>query len=187
MLVGVLALQGDFLEHCLLLSSLNVGFVEVRRASELDKCNALIIPGGESTVISKLLLETGLDQEIKKRVKKGLPLLGTCAGAIISAKRVRSEDRFSPLGLIDIEIERNSYGRQIDSFETELSVQGKKIRGIFIRAPVIRKVGAKVKVLASFDNTPVLVKEKNVIVSTFHPELVGEKFVHELLLKEVRK
>lgn len=185
--IGVLAFQGDFFEHCVLLKSMDLGCLEVRTKKDLGACDALIIPGGESTVINSFLVESSLDSEIKKLVASGLPLLGTCAGAIICAKKIKGKNSFKPLNLIDVSIERNSYGRQIDSFEAELSVRRKKIRGVFIRAPVILSCGKGVEVLAEFNGKPVLAKQKNVIISTFHPELVGERLVHELLLKEIRK
>ena len=181
-IVGVLALQGDFFEHQRILSRMGVVSIQVRNKSDLDKCSALIIPGGESTTMANLLSRADLAFKIKKRVKKGMLFYGTCAGAILAAKKVIGENRFKPLALIDVDIKRNAYGRQADSFETEIEVSGKKINGIFIRAPVISRAGKKVEVLARVDNNPVLVKHKNVLLGTFHPESDDEIFVHELFL-----
>jgi len=184
MIIGVLALQGDFLEHIQILDSMKVKAIEVRSKKDLDKCSALIIPGGESTAIGKLLVTSGLDKEIKKRVAKGMPLYGTCAGAIVAAKKVLKEKEFKPLKLIDVEIKRNAYGRQVDSFEAEVEVKGiGKLNGVFIRAPVISKVGKKVEVLAEFEGKPVLVKQGKVLVGTFHPETERETALHKLLIQ----
>ncbi len=202
--VGVLALQGDFREHVLLLHSMGAGATEVRNRADLERCSALIIPGGESTTMSKLMHGSGLDVEITKRVKNGMPLYGTCAGAIVIARKVAGEKRFRPLGLIDIEVARNAYGRQVDSFESEVEVKAMhrgrgagrrgdiavgagpagqvKIKGVFIRAPVIKKAGRGVEVLATLDKRPVLVRQGNVIAGTFHPEIAGETAVHKLLV-----
>ncbi len=183
-LVGVLALQGDFREHVQLLKEHKVQAVEVRNAKELSACSCLIIPGGESTTIGLLLKSTGLGREIKRRVKKGMPLYGTCAGAIIAAKKVLGERRFAPLGLIDIEVKRNDYGRQVDSFESEVEFAGGvKLNGVFIRSPKIRRVGKGVEVLARLGKEPVLVKQGNVIAGAFHPETEKDFFVHKMLLE----
>jgi len=190
--IGVLALQGDFAEHIKILESLEVNAVEVRTKNDLDDCSALIIPGGESTVIAKLLFSSGLDKEIKVRVKKGMPVYGTCAGAIIAAKKVAatkgspegSEKQFKPLGLIDVEVKRNAYGRQIDSFEAQVKVKGiGEMNCVFIRAPIISKIGRKVEILAKFEGNPVLAKQGNVLVGTFHPETEGKTAVHDFFLK----
>ncbi|HZX20096.1 MAG TPA: pyridoxal 5'-phosphate synthase glutaminase subunit PdxT [archaeon] len=182
--IGVLALQGDFAEHIQLLKSMKIPAIEVRNKSDLEKCSALIVPGGESTTISKLLVSTGLDFEIKKRVSKGMPFYGTCAGAIIAAKTIPGEKEFIPLNLIDVEIKRNAFGRQTDSFETELDVKGiGKMNGIFIRAPIIVKTGKGIELLASFDGKPVLVRKKNILLGSFHPETEGNTKLHEYFLK----
>lgn len=184
--IGVLALQGDFLEHKLILESLKQKAIEVRNKQDLKECGALIIPGGESTTIGKLLKQTGLDSEIKKRVKKGMPIYGTCAGAIVIAKKVLGEKEFEPLSLIDIEIKRNAYGRQIDSFETELSFNGHgKMNGVFIRAPKIVKKTKEVETLCSLDGKPVLVKQGNVLAGTFHPETEHESKLHKMFLEMI--
>ncbi|HLC79175.1 MAG TPA: pyridoxal 5'-phosphate synthase glutaminase subunit PdxT [archaeon] len=182
--IGVLALQGDFAEHISLLRSHEIEALEVRSKNDLDKCCALIIPGGESTAISHLMSTTGLDVEIKKRVKGGMGFYGTCAGAIVAAKKIIGEERFLPLGLIDVELERNAFGRQIDSFEAQIDVKGVgQIKGIFIRAPKIVKVGKNVEVLAELDGKPVLVRSWNVILGSFHPEIENNFFAHKMLLE----
>lgn len=182
--IGVLAMQGDFKEHLDVLHSLDANAIEVRSREDFAKCDALIIPGGESTVISKLISDLGIDTEIKKRAKRGMPLYGTCAGAIVCAKKITGEKRFRPLGLIDIEVARNAYGRQQDSFEAGLEIKGVgKIKAAFIRAPVFSKTGKKVEVLASFGGKPVLVRQKNVIAGAFHPEIEGEHAIHKLFLR----
>ena len=181
--IGVLALQGDFAEHILLLNEHKIHSLEVRSLEDLKKCSALIIPGGESTTMSYLMETSGLGKEIKRRVRAGMPFYGTCAGAIVAAKKVLGEKRFEPLGLIDIEIKRNDYGRQVDSFEAELEVKGAgKVNGVFIRSPIIKKIGKGVEVLASFEGKPVLVRQKNILVGTFHPETEKDFFAHKILL-----
>ncbi len=186
-ITGVLALQGDFAEHISLLRAHGHGAIEVRNILDLKKCSALIIPGGESTTIAHLMQTSSLDLEIKKCVRAGMPFYGTCAGAIVAAKKVLGEKRFRPLGLIDIEIKRNDYGGQIDSFEAQVDVKGAgEVNGIFIRAPVIKKIGKGIEVLARLHGKPVLVKQKNVIVGTFHPETEKNFFVHKMLLEMSR-
>ena len=185
--IGVLALQGDFLEHIKVLKKLNVSTSEVRTKKELDTVDALIIPGGESTTIGKLLKKYKLDKEIKSRFKHGMPIYGTCAGAIIIAKEILDYDKQPKLGLIDITIDRNAYGRQIDSFETKLTIKGlkKEFNAIFIRAPKIERIGKDIEVLAKHNDEPVLIKNSHALISTFHPEMTGDLRVHKLFLKMV--
>lgn len=180
--IGILALQGNFREHMKILESIGAKAMEVRNSNDLQECSALIIPGGESTTMARLLETSGLGMEIRRRVKKGMPLYGTCAGAILCARKIAGEKRFRPLGIIDIEVKRNDYGRQVDSFEAEVDVHGAgKVNGVFIRAPRILKFGKKAEVLASIGNEPVLVKQGNVIVGTFHPETEGNTYLHKFL------
>ena len=184
--VGVLALQGDFREHLELLRSMKAEAREVRTISDLRECSALIIPGGESTTISNLLDSSGLGAEIKKRAGRGMAIYGTCAGAIIIARKVLREKMFRPLNLIDIEVERNAFGRQVDSFEAEIEVKGLgKLNGVFIRAPVIKKAGKKAEVLASFNGKPVLVRQGNILAGTFHPEAEHSTKIHEFFLEMI--
>ncbi|HIH09118.1 MAG TPA: pyridoxal 5'-phosphate synthase glutaminase subunit PdxT [Candidatus Diapherotrites archaeon] len=186
--IGVLALQGDFFEHIRLLTEHDVPAIEVRSRGDLAKCSALIIPGGESTTMAHLMQTAGLEGGIKKRVAEGMPFYGTCAGAILAAKKVIGEKRYRPLGLIDICVERNAYGRQADSFEAALEVKGEgKMNGVFIRSPVIKKAGKKVEVLSSLSGKPVLVRSGNVLCGTFHPETESQFLCHKLLLKMASK
>ncbi len=189
MLVGVLAFQGDFAEHIQVLSDMGVGCIEVRNANDLAKVSRLIIPGGESTVMAQFLATTGLGREIRRRVLRpgkndGLAVYGTCAGAILLGKRATGKNAPVAMGLIDIDVQRNAYGEQLDSFETELKVSGVpgKVPVAFIRAPKFTRVGRRVEVLASHDGTPVLVRQGRVLAGSFHPEVRGEKNIHELFL-----
>lgn len=190
MLVGVLALQGDFAEHLQVLSDMGIACMEVRNVQDLGRVSRLIIPGGESTVIAKLLKQTGLDTEIRKRVlqkskQHSLSVYGTCAGAILLARRAIGKNAPTPLNLIDIDVERNAYGEQLDSFETPVKILGipHKLTVAFIRAPKIRRVGKDVQVLATHDSLPVLVRQGRVLAGTFHPEVRGERHIHEMFLR----
>jgi 5'-phosphate synthase pdxT subunit len=183
---GVLALQGDFREHAQAFADAGATPLEVRTAEDLARVDLLAIPGGESTTISKLARSAGLVEPILERATAGMPILGTCAGMIVMAKRVIGLDE--PLfPLVDIEVERNAYGRQVDSFEADLDVQGvdHPVRGVFIRAPVVRDVGSDVEVLGELDGTPVVLEQGNLVVASFHPELVGESRLHRYLLGKV--
>ncbi|MSR87078.1 pyridoxal 5'-phosphate synthase glutaminase subunit PdxT [Candidatus Peribacteria bacterium] len=185
MTIGVLAFHGDFAEHLDVLKSLSVQCREVRSLADLDKVHRLIIPGGESTVMSRFLDESGLDKEIIKRVVQGsLPIYGTCAGAILLAKKVTGKNAPRSLKLIDMVIDRNAYGTQAQSFQTELKLKGMKkpLPVAFIRAPMITKVGEDVEVLASHNGFPVLVKQGSVLAGTFHPEVRGQDAIHRLFL-----
>lgn len=189
MVVGVLAFQGDFSEHIVVLHSMHVPAIEVRSLSDLSKVGALIIPGGESTVIAKFLGETGVGQEIARRVKsETLFVYGTCAGAIVLSKKVTGKNACRSLGLIDITVDRNAYGTQLHSFEAEIKVKGiqGKIPVSFIRAPKITRVGKGVEVLAEHDGIPVLVRQGRVLAGTFHPEVKEEARLHRLFLHDPR-
>ncbi|MFQ6033673.1 MAG: pyridoxal 5'-phosphate synthase glutaminase subunit PdxT [Candidatus Bipolaricaulia bacterium] len=185
MRVGVLALQGDFREHLRALERLGAEGVEVREPQDLAGVERLIIPGGESTTISLLMRKSGLDRRIRELGREGLPLFGTCAGLILLARELRGElDLVKPLGLIDIAVRRNAYGRQVDSFEEELKIEGLgRFHGVFIRAPQIERVGPGVEVLAYQGERPVLAREGRVLVSSFHPELTGDERVHRYFLE----
>lgn len=181
--VGVLALQGSIREHLRAVERLGAEGVEVRRPEDLEGVERLIIPGGESTAISLLLRESGLDQELRRLGRAGLPLFGTCAGLILLARKVLGEDRIEPLGLIDLSVRRNAYGRQIESFEEDLEVAGLgTVRAVFIRAPKIERLGPNVQALAYHDGVPVLAQEGNVLVSSFHPELTEDLLLHRYFL-----
>jgi len=179
MKVGVLALQGDVREHFSILEKIALPR-KVLYKEDFKDLDALVIPGGESTTITKLMKEYGIDEEIIKFYKKGKLIYGTCAGAIILANKVIGKQE--SLGLIDVEIERNAYGRQIDSFEALIDIKYiGKFPGVFIRAPIIRKV-CKGDILAYYNNSPVMVRQDNVLVTTFHSELGNDSRVHEYWL-----
>ena len=185
MKAGVLALQGDFREHARVLADLGATPVEVRTTAELSRVDCLVIPGGESTTIAKLAHAGGLVEPIRDRAARGMPMLGTCAGMIVMATRV--EDGESVFGLVDITVRRNAYGRQVDSFEADVDVDGidHPVRAVFIRAPMVEELGPDVKVLAEHEGHPVVLEQGNLVVASFHPELVGETRLHEYVLRKV--
>ena len=189
MKVGVLALQGAFREHREVLDALGIECVEVRLPEHLGGIDALILPGGESTTMTRLLDTSGLREPLTGLLRDGLPALGTCAGLILMAVEVldgRADQ--VPLGVLDVTVRRNGYGRQRDSFEADLDVDGlagPSFPGVFIRAPVIERVGARVEVLAEHAGEPVLVRGETVWGSTFHPELSGDLRVHQRFLQEI--
>jgi 5'-phosphate synthase pdxT subunit len=177
MKVGVLALQGDFAEHKEALEKAGFEVVLVRSIVDLVPVRGLVIPGGESTTIGKLLKESRLDQAIKDKVNTGMSIWGTCAGAILLAENVITKKPVHELKLMCITIERNAYGSQTESFETELELEGNKFDVAFIRAPKITKIDKDIKTLISYNGNPVMVRYGNMLVTTFHPELVpGTKF-----------
>jgi 5'-phosphate synthase pdxT subunit len=185
MKVGVLALQGAFARHCEVLTALGAAPLEVRTPVDLEAVDAMVMPGGESTTMSMLLDSSGLRTPLAGRMADGLPVLGTCAGMILLAVRVtdgRPDQR--SFAAIDIDVRRNGYGRQVDSFEDEFPVAGMDgpFHGVFIRAPVVERVGPTVEVLARVDTIPVLCREGSVLVSSFHPEMSGDGRIHERFL-----
>ncbi len=186
--VGVLALQGDFAEHAEALRRAGARPLEVRTQAQLDQVHGLIIPGGESTTIARLLIAYDLRQPIIDRARGGLPIWGTCAGAILLAEEIVTLDR-PGLHLMPMIIERNAYGRQIDSFEAELGpglLGGDPMHAVFIRAPRIRSVGDEVEVLLrlgpEFDHEPVAVRYGSLLATTFHPELTDDGRMHQYFL-----
>ena len=185
MKVGILALQGAFVEHGDILEKLGAEVRYVRLAEQLDGLDAVVIPGGESTTIGLLLRETGLHAPLKALGAQGLPLFGTCAGLIVLARRV-SGLGYDTLGLLDVDVERNAFGRQVDSFETDLSIEGlagPAFRGVFIRAPKISREGQSVEVLARLeDGTVVAVRQGNILAAAFHPELTDDPRLHGFFL-----
>jgi 5'-phosphate synthase pdxT subunit len=182
--VGVLSLQGDFAEHQQVLSKLGITSLQIRTAEQLDAISALIIPGGESTTMLKLLDRFELRDRLTKRIEDGLPVFGTCAGGIILSKNV--SDGEAPIPILDITVKRNAYGPQVESFETEIEVHSVGlVRGVFIRAPVIEEVGQQVEVLGEWAGDPVIIREDNILFSTFHPELTGEFRLHQYFLEEI--
>ena len=185
MKVGVLALQGAFARHSEVLTGLGAVPLEVRTPGDLEAVDAMVVPGGESTTMSMLLDSSGLRPSLAERLADGLRVLGTCAGMILLAVRVTDgRDDQRSFGAIDIDVRRNGYGRQVDSFEDQLSVTGLDglFHGVFIRAPVVERVGADVEVLATVDGVPVLCREGAVLVSSFHPEMSGDGRIHERFL-----
>ena len=179
-LVGVLALQGDFEAHAKVLISLGATPSEVRTPADLEGLDALIIPGGESTVMTLGIEREGLGDPLRELARSGTPVLGTCAGMIML-------DR-THLGVLDIEARRNAFGRQLHSFEADLDVTGVTggpVHAVFIRAPWVADTGAEVEILAEVEGHPVAVRQGNVIAVSFHPELTGETRLHELLLAAV--
>lgn len=192
MKVGVLALQGDFREHSLVLGDLGAEPVEVRHLEDLVAVDALVLPGGESTTLSMLLRSSGLEVALRERLAEGMPALGTCAGMILLASQVIDgrADQLS-LGAVDIAVRRNAFGRQVDSFESDLevaSMPGGTFPAVFIRAPVVERVGADVEVLAELplrEGGPVLCRQGRVLVSSFHPELSADLRLHQLFLTTV--
>jgi len=179
--IGVLALQGDFAEHLRALARCGVEAVEVRRPGELDGVAGLILPGGESTTMGMLMERFGLLERIRTRAHQGMAVWGTCAGMILLAKEIVGSQQ-PRLGLMDITVERNAYGRQIESFEAPLAVkriEGGPITGVFIRAPVIRAVGPQCEVLAEHGKQPVLVQQGGWLAGSFHPELTDDLRLHE--------
>lgn len=175
---GVLAIQGDFAAHA---RAIPGGAAEVRTAAAVDGLDLLVLPGGESTTMLRLLEGTGIEAAVRRLLARGGVVFGTCAGAILLARRVTNPEQPS-WGLIDVDVERNAYGRQVDSFETVLEPD---YRGVFIRAPRIRRVGPAVEVLARHRGEPVLVREGRVFAATFHPELTDDRRVHRLVAAAV--
>ncbi len=185
MMVGVLAMQGAFREHALAVSACGCAVTEVRHAADLERIRALIIPGGESTAIGRLLQAFGLGEELKARIEAGLPVFGTCAGAILLAKEIVGSDQFR-LGVMDIRVRRNAYGRQVDSFEVPLEIPvlgDAPFPGVFIRAPQIEAVAPGVEVLASYQGKVVLARQGKLLAATFHPELTPDLRVHRYFLE----
>jgi len=191
--VGVFALQGDVREHLRVLRSLGTRAIGVRRVAELEQCDALVIPGGESTTMSKLARAFDLFEPIRQRVKAGLPVLGTCAGMIMLAERVQdgTADQ-ETLGGLDITVRRNAFGRQVDSYEGDLDFAGldQPVHAVFIRAPWVEDVGPDVEVLARVEGGPaagriVAVRQGALMATSFHPEMGGDDRIHRLFFDHV--
>jgi pyridoxal 5'-phosphate synthase pdxT subunit len=176
--VGVLAVQGNFREHAAMLRRLGAEPLEIRRPEQLDGLDGLIVPGGESTTFMRLMRLYGLDEAIRAFDR---PIMGTCAGMIVLGK--------DHLGLADVEVDRNAYGRQVSSFEADLQLAGEDdpLRGVFIRAPRVRATGESVQVLAEHEGQPVLLRDGRILVAAFHPELTDDPRVHELFLDAVQE
>lgn len=193
--VGVIAFQGDFERHLATLRSLGVEGRRVRRVEELENLQGLIIPGGESTTIGMLMDRFGLLEVLREQIRDGLPVMGTCAGAILLAREIEDSTQVR-VGTLDITIRRNAYGRQIDSFDAQIIptvplAAGAKdaerpLTGIFIRAPRITAVGPGVETIASYEGSPVVVRSGGILALTFHPELTGDLRLHRLFLEMAR-
>ncbi len=184
MKIGVLALQGAFREHCQALVRCGVEAVEIRNANELDDLDGLILPGGESTTIGKLLVDWGIMDKIKQRAAQGMAIYGTCAGLILLAKTIHNSAQ-PRLGLMDITVRRNAFGRQVDSFETGLFVPElgeKPFPAVFIRAPLIEKAEASVTVLARVEDKIVMARQGKFLATSFHPELTSDTRVHQYFI-----
>ena len=184
--VGVFALQGDVREHLAILGSLDTDAVPVKHAEQLGELDALVIPGGESTTIGKMAVRFGLMEPLRSAIDGGLAVYGTCAGMILLAGAVMDGDQ--PLvGALDVVVKRNAFGRQNDSFEADLDIEGldTPFHAVFIRAPWIEKVGSEVEVLASIDEHPVMVRQGRLLASSFHPELTGDTRIHQMLLEMI--
>ncbi len=184
--VGVLALQGDFREHLNALGQVGAEASEVRTPDDLESVDALIIPGGESTTIGKLAVRFGMIHPLRSRITEGMPVWGTCAGMIFLAASV-TEGTQPLLGVLDIVVERNAFGRQNDSFESDLEIDGLEgaFPAVFIRAPWVAKVGDGVEVLARVDDHPVMVASGNITATSFHPELTGDWRLHQRLVDSI--
>jgi 5'-phosphate synthase pdxT subunit len=176
--IGVLAVQGNFREHAAVLRRLGADPVEVRKAEQLERLDGLIIPGGESTAIGRLIRIYGLEEAIRRFTG---PVFGTCAGMILLDRE--------HLGLVDLTTRRNAYGRQVASFEADLDLEGEEepLRGVFIRAPRVAESGPEVEILAELDGEPALLRQGRFLVASFHPELTGDDRVHERFLEMVRE
>jgi len=193
MIVGVLALQGDFREHIQAVQACGHDALEVRRESELDQSEAMILPGGESTTIALLAKNYGLIDPLKRRISTGMPTYGSCAGMILLAERlvdgVEGQETF---GGIDMTVRRNAFGRQVDSFESELDFAGHQLQAVFIRAPWVEELGSSVEVISSVimptgEKHPVAVRQKHLMATSFHPELTHDLAVHRYFFDEVCK
>ncbi|MFE4261539.1 MULTISPECIES: pyridoxal 5'-phosphate synthase glutaminase subunit PdxT [unclassified Streptomyces] len=188
--IGVLALQGDVREHLIALASADAVARPVRRPEELAEVDALVIPGGESTTMSKLAVLFGMLEPLRERVRAGMPVYGTCAGMIMLADKLLDgrEDQ-ETLGGIDMIVRRNAFGRQNESFEAQVDfagIEGGPVEGVFIRAPWVESVGAAAEVLATYDGHTVAVRQGNVLATSFHPELTGDDRVHAYFVDMVR-
>ncbi len=183
MKIGILALQGDFREHAEAVKKLGVEAVLVKLPEDLNEVHALILPGGESTTIGTLMERHKLGRAIKKKHKGGMPIYGTCAGAIILAKEIIGSKQ-PKLNLADISIKRNDYGRQIDSFEADFDIKEVgSFKGVFIRAPIIKKIHNGAEILAEYKNDPVMVRQDSILITTFHPELTDDLRVHKYFIE----
>ena len=184
MKVGILAVQGDFEAHAATLARMGIDYVFVRTSRDMEGVDAVILPGGESTTQWKFLVEEGLDESLREHASKGGAMFGTCAGAILMARGVHNPAQES-LGLADIDVIRNGYGRQLASEVRHggTAISAEPLEMVFIRAPIIERVGPSVQVLAKSGGQPVLIRDGNMLISTFHPELTSDNCVHEYFVR----
>jgi 5'-phosphate synthase pdxT subunit len=191
MKVGVLALQGDVREHIQSLLACDVEAVAVRRAEEIESIDALVLPGGESTTIAQLAEVFGIFDLIKNKIKNGMPVYGSCAGMILLAEEILdAKVGQKSFGGLDITVRRNAFGRQVDSFESDIEFNDgseQLVRAVFIRAPWVEKVSNEVQVLAAVDSHPVAVRSKTALATSFHPELTGDHRVHRYFIEQVAR
>lgn len=187
MKIGILALQGDFAEHIKVIQELGALAVPVRQPAQLEGLDGLIIPGGESTTMLKLMNDYNLFQTIKELAESGLPIMGTCAGMVLLAKKVTNPD-MNTMSLIDIEVRRNAFGRQLESFETEIIIPllgDEPFSAVFIRAPLIEKASPDVEIIGRLpDNSIVAARQDNILVLSFHPELSDDSRIHRYFLEK---
>ena len=187
--IGVLALQGAFKEHVDMIKSLGHKGIEIRKAEQLDQLDAIILPGGESTAMGKLLKDFRIKEVLKDKIKKGLPVWGTCAGMILLAKKLDGDEE-AHLKVMDIEVRRNAYGTQLDSFVTKEVIEGvseKEIPMVFIRAPYIVDMDGTVQLLHKVDGNIVAVRQNNMIATSFHPELTDDTTFHEYFINMIKE
>ena len=187
MKIGVLALQGAFREHCKMLEACGAEAVEVRKASELKDLDGLVLPGGESTTMGKLMVEWGIDEAIRVKAAAGMPIYGTCAGMIMLAKEIEGSTQ-PRLGLMDAMAVRNAFGRQKESFEADLvapEISEEPLKAVFIRAPYLKNPGPQVEVLAAVGDRIVIARQGKMLASAFHPELTDDQRLHRYFLKMV--
>lgn len=191
MRVGVLALQGDVREHIESLLTCDVEAIAVRRASEIESIDALVLPGGESTTIAQLAEVFGIFELIKNKISNGMPVYGSCAGMILLADQILdAKEGQKSFGGLDITVRRNAFGRQVDSFESDIAFNDgsdQLIRAVFIRAPWVEKVSESVQVLASIDSHPVAVRSKTALATSFHPEITGDNRIHRYFIEQVAR
>ena len=191
MKVGVLALQGDVREHIAALRSCEVEAVAVRRASEIESIDALVLPGGESTTIAQLADIFGIFDLIKNKINNGMPVYGSCAGMILLADQILdAKEGQKSFGGLDITVRRNAFGRQVDSFESDIEFadgSDELIRAVFIRAPWVEKVSDSVQVLAAIDTHPVAVRSETALATSFHPEITGDNRIHRYFIEQVAR
>jgi pyridoxal 5'-phosphate synthase pdxT subunit len=187
--IGVLALQGDVPEHVRALERAGARAVPVKTEEALESVDGLVIPGGESTTVGMLLERYSLMEPLRRRIEEGLPVFGTCTGLILMAKEIEGSPQ-PRIGCMDVAVQRNAYGRQVDSFESDVEVQGldgEPVRAVFIRAPRVTRTAPEVEVLAETDAGPVLVRQGNLLGATFHPELTQDSRIHTLFVEMTKK